>query len=301
MQRVISLNAGSTEIVCALGFENWLVGRSHESDYPDSIKRLPVCTEPKLDPISFGADIEPQPKCLVKEALGIHRVHAYKLRDLQPDLIITHARGQFGKPEIEKAVWQWMNAAPQILSLEPKTVKDVLANIEQVANVLGAQDKGQVITSQIVSRINKISEKSKDISNKPRVACLEFIDPPVGSGLWIPELVEFAGANVVFGNSGQISPNLEWSQLLVENPDYIIFLPCGVNLETALAEVKTLTDKPEWNQLRAVLNNDVYIADGHNFFNRPGPRLAESLEILSEIIHPNVFKFGHEGKCWVRL
>jgi len=144
-----------------------------------------------------------------------------------------------------------------------------------------------------------IADKAKTLKTRPRVACIEWIDPLMAAGNWMPELVEMVGGINLFGEAGKHSPWLTWEDLIKADPDIMIILPCGFDIKRTYQELPILTQKPEWPALKAVQEGHVYMADGSQYFNRPGPRLAESLEILAEILHPGVFKSGHQGSGWV--
>jgi iron complex transport system substrate-binding protein len=150
------------------------------------------------------------------------------------------------------------------------------------------------------TRMVAIADQTIDLP-RPRVATLEWLDPIMSAGNWIPELVEMAGGENLFGQAGVHSPWLQWNELQESDPDMLVILPCGYDIAKAREELATLQSKSEWKTLRAVRNNHVYVTDGNQYFNRPGPRLVESLEILAEIMHPDCFHFGHEGSGWERL
>jgi len=304
MQRVVSLIASSTEIVCALGCEDRLVGRSHECDFPETVKRLPVCTEPKLKVDMAGYAIDEQVKAIIQEGLSVYRVHADRLKQLQPDIIITQTQCEVcavSLRDVEAAVCDWVGSRPRIVSLEPNALADIWADIGRVATALGVLDRGAALVEQLQSRMAAIAERARHLPDRPTVACVEWIEPLMAAGNWMPELVEMAGGVNLFGMAGQHSPWLTWEELRARDPDVIFVSPCGFDIARSRAEMPALTAKPEWPQLRAVRSGRVYLADGNQYFNRPGPRIVESLEILAEILHPSVFHFGHEGAGWQRL
>jgi iron complex transport system substrate-binding protein len=202
---------------------------------------------------------------------------------------------------VEQAVCELVSSNPRIVSLEPNALADVWADIRRVATALGASERGEELVAGLQQRMMNIAGRARQLPEQPGVACVEWIDPLMAAGNWMPELVELAGGANLFGLAGKHSPWLSWEQLLAADPDVIVVLPCGYDLVKTRAEMPALTAKPEWSQLSAVQNRRVYLTDGNQFFNRPGPRLVESLEILAEILHPNVFHFGHEGTGWQHL
>jgi iron complex transport system substrate-binding protein len=304
MPRVVSLIASSTEIVCALGCEDWLVGRSHECDFPETVKRLPVCTEPKLNTQGASYELDQRVKAILQEGLSVYRVHAEVLRQLRPDVIITQTQCAVcavSLRDVEEAVCDWLDSRPRIVALEPNALADVWADIGRVAGALGVPDRGAELVDRLQARIAAIAAQVRPLPARPTVACIEWIDPLMAAGNWMPELVAIAGGVNLFGLAGQHSPWMTWEELCASDPDVIFVSPCGFDIARTRQDMPALTQQPEWSHLRAVRNGHVYLGDGNQYFNRPGPRLVESLEILTEILHPEAFHFGHEGAGWQRL
>ena len=304
MPRIVSLIASATEIVCALGFEEQLVGRSHECDYPESVRRLPVCTAPKFDVEGSSRQIDERVKALLTDALSVYRVDAELLRGLEPDVIVTQSHCEVcavSLRDVERAVCSWLRACPKLVSLAPNRLADVWTDIELVAEALDARERGEGLIRSLQSRMDAIATRARALALRPTVACVEWIDPLMAAGNWMPELVETAGGVNLFGEAGKHSPWMTWEQLVERNPDVIVVLPCGFDIERSRREMPALTVRPEWLRLRAVRDGRVFLADGNQFFNRPGPRLVESLEILAELLHPEAFRFGHEGTGWQKI
>jgi iron complex transport system substrate-binding protein len=303
-RRIVSLIASATEIVCALGYEGQLVGRSHECDYPPSVARLPVCTEAKLDTGVSSKEIDQQVLRIVADALSVYRVHADLLKELRPDVVITQDHCQVcavSLRDVEQALCDWLESRPQVVSLAPDSLADAFADIRRVAVALGNPARGDEITGQLQRRMAEVAEKCRALLERPTVACIEWIDPLMAAGNWMPELVEMAGGVNLFGAAGKHSPWMTLEQLREKDPDVIVVLPCGFDIARSRQEMPALTQRPDWPELRAVRERRVYMADGNQYFNRPGPRLADSLEILAEILHPAVFRFGYENKGWELL
>jgi iron complex transport system substrate-binding protein len=302
--RIVSLLPSCTEIVHALGLGECLVGRSHECDFPESVRALPVCTSAKLDSAAPSAAIDREVKTLLQNALSLYEVDASRLRELKPDFILTQAQCKVcavSLPEVEQAVAQWTGKRPRIISLAPQKLADVWDDIRRVADALGLSEKGKEVARTLKLRMVNIIEKTCVMTRRPTVACIEWLDPLMAAGNWVPELVDLAGGRNLFGEAGQHSPWLEWETVRAKDPDVLIALPCGFDLARTRVEIGALTSRPGWPKLRAAKSGHIYLADGDAFFNRPGPRLVESLEILAEILHPDLLKFGHEGKGWERL
>jgi iron complex transport system substrate-binding protein len=304
MPRIVSLIASATEIVCALGFEEQLVGRSHECDYPASVQRLPICTQPKFDPDGTSYEIDQRVKAIVQEGLSVYRVDGEKLREMEPDVIVTQSHCEVcavSLRDVERAVCAWLRACPQLVSLAPNNLADIWTSIEQVADALRVPERGQELIERLQRRMQAIAERTRGLADWPTLACIEWIDPLMAVGNWMPELIEMAGGVNLFGLAGQHSPWMTWEELHTADPDAILLLPCGFDIARTRRDLPVLTRKPEWPSLRAVRAGRVFLADGNQYFNRPGPRLVESLEILAEILHPDVFAFGHEGEGWQRV
>ncbi|MEP7343289.1 MAG: cobalamin-binding protein [Acidobacteriota bacterium] len=302
--RIVSLIASATEIVCALGFEDQLVGRSHECDFPASVKRLPVCTSPKLEVEGLSYEIDQRVKAILQESLSVYRVDAGLLEQLQPTHIITQSQCEVcavSVKDVEEAVCQFTSSRPAIVSLEPNSLADVWADIRRTGEALGAEARAEKVIADLQHRMTAIAEKARTAQTHPTVAYIEWIEPLMPGGNWMPELVEMAGGVNLFGQAGKHSPWMNWEELVAADADVIFISPCGFDINRTIEETHLLTEKPEWQNLKAVRDTRVVVADGNQYFNRPGPRLAESLEILAEIIHPHLFNFGHENSGWVRL
>ncbi|HEX6386577.1 MAG TPA: cobalamin-binding protein [Anaerolineae bacterium] len=300
-KRIVSLIASSTEIVHALGFGAWMVGRSHECDYPPEVKALPTCTAPKFELDGTSYDIDQRVKAVLQEALSVYRVDADVLEQLQPDVIITQSQCEVcavSLHDVEAAVCQLVSSQPQIVSLEPNALDDVWRDIRRVAEALGAPERGEALVAELRARMAAVAEQVKMLDVRPKVACIEWIEPLMAAGNWMPTLVEMAGGVSLFGEAGKHAPWLTWEVLRAADPEVIVVLPCGWDIARAWQDMPYLTQQPGWEELRAVRNGRVYLADGNQYFNRPGPRLVESLEILTEMLHPGRFDFRHRGRGW---
>jgi iron complex transport system substrate-binding protein len=302
--RIVSLIASATEIVAALGFEDQLVARSHECDYPPSVGRLPVCTGPKFKINGTSAEIDRRVKETLQDALSVYHVDGDKLRVLRPDVIVTQSHCEVcavSLKDVEQATCDWLESQPRIVSLAPNALADLWRDIRQVAEALGVPRRGDELVTKLQERMAAISAQAQALPDRPIVACIEWIDPLMAAGNWMPELIDLAGGVNLFGEPGKHSPSMTWDQLCAKDPEVIVALPCGWDIPKARQEMAVLTAKPEWPKLRAVREGRVYVTDGNQYFNRPGPRLVESLEILAELLHPGAIHFGHEGVGWERL
>ncbi len=307
--RIISLIASATEIICALGLEDSLVGRSHECDYPPSVTSLPVCTKPRFDPAGSSREIDDRVKSVLRassaeDALSVYEVFSEKLRELAPTHIVTQSQCEVcavSLRDVERALEELTESEAEIISLQPNTLADFWQDIVRVASGLGVTDSGVRLVADLQQRMQEIEAEARPLKSRPTVACVEWVDPLMAVGNWMPELVQMAGGENLFGVSGTHSPEMTFEQLVAEDPDIIFISPCGFDIPRTREDLPVLASYPGWPTLKAVQQNRVYVADGNQYFNRPGPRLVESLEILAEIVHPEVFQFGHEGKGWERV
>ncbi len=302
--RIVTLIPSATEIVCALGLEAQLVGRSHECDFPSSITHLPACTEPKFDVNGTSQEIDGRVKNLLKNSLSVYRVFPEILQELQPDVIVTQTQCDVcavSLHDVELALDSWLGKKPSLVSLQTTDLSGVWSDIRAVAKALDQEAQGEQALSNLQARMNVITKQAQTLENRPRVACIEWMDPLMAAGNWVPELVHMAGGISIFGEAGKHAPWLTWEALEQADPDIILILPCGFSLSQIQEHMPTLTANPVWSQLRAVKSGYVYATDGNQYFNRPGPRLVESLEILAEIFHPRTFSFNHQGSGWISV
>jgi len=304
VHRIVSLLPSATEIVCALGFESELVGRSHECDYPAGVECLPALTEPKFNPNRSSAEVDREVRRIVGEALSVYRVDAQKLRDLAPDVIVTQSQCEVcavSERDVEDAVANWLGGGrPQIVSLAPYGLSDIFADIERVARALGQPARGGELAGELMARMDAVAARARRIRERPRVACIEWLDPLMAAGNWMPELVAMAGGENIFGRPGEHTGTLDYDALVNSDPDVILVAPCGFTMKRTVEELPALAARPGWAAMRAVREGKVFAAEGNQYFNRPGPRIADSLEILAEIIHPELFNFGNERRAWLR-
>jgi iron complex transport system substrate-binding protein len=303
-RRIVSLLPAGTEIVCALGHGDALVGRSHECDFPPRVARLPALSEPRLDPHRSAAEIHASVAALLAEVLGIYRIDPIRLRDLAPTHVVTQVRCDVcavSLEDVEAALDHWTSGRPKLVALNAGSLEDALFDIERVGLALGAQDEAELLVAGLRDRMAAISARALRTTSRPRVAAIEWLAPAMGAGNWIPELVDLAGGVNLFGRKGRHSPILNLAEIGASDPDVVVCFPCGFSLERVRRDAPEFFAQPALRELEAVRERRVYLADGNQFFNRPGPRLVESLEILAECIHPEAFAFGHEGVGFERL
>ena len=299
--RIVSLISSATEIVCELGFEQQLVGRSHECDHPTSITALPVCSSSKVAIDAAGRAIDRQVRTIVADGLSVYRVDPDLLDRLAPTVIVTQTQCEVcavSLKDVEDAVCRLVGSRPRIVSLEPLSLGDIWKDIRTVASALGAPARGDALVARLTDRLAAVRAAADARGARPSLACIEWIDPLMGAANWVPELVDCAGGADLFGVAGQHSGYLQMAQLVAADPDVIAVMPCGFDIERACREMAPLVAHPDWPRLSAVRNGRVVMMDGNQYFNRPGPRVVESAEILAECLHPGRCDFGHEGQGW---
>lgn len=299
--RIVSLIPSATEILANLGLIDAIVGRSHECDYPPEVKNLPICTQARLDSKASSSDIHADVNSLLQSALSIYQIKTDVLEQLQPTHILTQDQCDVcavSLKEVEKAVATLTHSSPQIISLQPNILQDVWADIERVGKVFGVDSVN--VLENLEARVKICQQRIQGLSlaELPKVVCIEWTNPLMAAANWIPELVNLAGGQSLFCVAGQPSPHLQWDTLIANNPDVIIFMPCGFDLQRTRQEAQLLTQVPEWQKLHATQTGRVFVTDGNAYFNRPGPRLVDSLEILAEILHPEIFDYGYKGVGW---
>ena len=287
-QRIVSLLPSSTEMVCALGMAERLVGVSHECDYPAEVVGLPILTEPKLDPSGTSRAIDDRVRQLVQDGLSVYRLKTDLLRDLKPDLIVTQDQCEVcavSVSEVERAVQSLLASDVALVSLSPQRLGDIWYDMQGLAQALGQDEQAEDLLRTLKKRVWKVEQHTRHLE-RPRVACLEWLDPLMASANWVPEMVEIAGGTYDLAAAGDHSPTLSWDRLLEARPEVIVIMPCGFPIAQSQAELPTLTAHPDWQRLPAVQAGRVYIVDGNAYFNRPGPRIVESIELLAELLHP---------------
>ncbi len=301
-KRVVSLIASATEIVCALGRRDWLVGRSHECDFPADVRTLPALTAPKFKVEGTSAEIDARVQEIVRDGLSVYRVDGAALQALAPDVIVTQDHCEVcavSLSDVEAATCTWTGKPVAIVSLRPDSTADVYADIRRVARELDAGEAGETLVAGLRARIAAVGARVAG-RPRPRVAFIEWVEPLMTGGNWMPELIAAAGGHNLFGAAGKHSDWMQWDEVVAADPDVIVVAPCGYGLARCLEELPVLEARPGWADLQAVRAGRVYFADGNAYFNRPGPRLAESAEILAEMLHPATAAPRFEGRAWCR-
>jgi iron complex transport system substrate-binding protein len=302
--RIVSLLPSATEIACALGFADALVGRSHECDFPADVRDLPVCTAPKIDPQGSGEEIHRAVSALADERLSVYRVDRELLRELDPTHVLTQVHCEVcavSLGDVEASLEGWPSERPRIVALSAASLSDVFSDLERVARALGVPGRGRALEGRMRTRMNAIAAVAQELPDPPRVAAIEWLSPPMAAGNWMPEIVAMAGAVNLFGEAGRHSSWISWSKVATADPDAVLVFPCGFSLSRVRREAEALRDDAGFRALRVSREGSVVLCDGQQYFNRPGPRLVETLEIVAEALHPESFAFGLQGTGWERM
>lgn len=283
--RIVSLLPSATEIAVALGLQDNLVGRSHECDFPPAVKALPVCTSTKLEKGLTSQAIEDRVKAIVEKGLSVYDVDAALLRSLKPDVILTQAQCAVcavTPADLEEALAVWVGAPPELVSLAPDDLSDVLGDLARVADAAGVPDRAAPAAARIRAGLAALPAAP---ATRPTMLAVEWIQPLMVAGNWVPELIRAAGAEPLLADAGVHSHWIDFTAIAAADPDIIAFMPCGYQLAQTLPEACAVLAEGRWQALRAVREGRVFAVDGHHLFNRPGPRLVESAEVLACLVH----------------
>ena len=279
--RVVSLLPSATEIVVALGRESQLVGRSHECDFPPSVVDRPACTRSSIDSSRPSAAIDADVRDHLAAALTLYELDVPALAATQPDVILTQSQCEvcaIDQRQVEAELADQLDKPARIVSLSPTTLSEVRESFATVAAAIGAD--GSALQMAFDERLARAGRGAPD--RVPRVLAVEWTDPPMSAGNWVPELLAAAGADSVLAEIGSHSPYLTANAIATADPDVLLFAPCGFDLPRGRREASDVLSREPWRSLRAVAEGRVYIADGNAYFNRSGPRLADSAVIVAE-------------------
>lgn len=283
--RIVSLLPSATEIAVVLGLQGNLVGRSHECDFPPAVKALPVCTSTKLEKGLTSQAIEDRVKAIVEKGLSVYDVDAPLLKSLKPDVILTQAQCAVcavTPADLEEALATWVGTPPRLVSLAPDDLADVFGDLARVAEAAGVPERAPEAAARMQAGLGALPPAPKI---RPRMLAIEWIQPLMVAGNWVPELIIAAGAEPLLADPGTHSHWITFDAIAAAGPDIIALMPCGYQLGQTLPEARALLSEERWQALRAVREGQVFAVDGHHLFNRPGPRLIESAEVLACLIH----------------
>lgn len=294
-ERIASLLAGGTEIVCGLGLADRLVAISHECDFPVDVLDRPRVTRARIDDRAPSGDIDRQVRDAMADGLPLYEIDADRLAALRPDLVVTQSQCEVCAIDEKdvRAVLASNDAFSDttLVSLNPTTLDAIFADIIAVGRAADCTAAADEYVVKLRRRVDSVREATRDVADddRPRVACIEWIDPVMVAANWMPNLIELAGARCDLTRAGDRSAYTSWPDVLADDPDVIIVMPCGFDLSRAIEESATLRCMPGWADLAAVRTGRVFAVDGNAYFNRSGPRIVDSLEILATLIHPDRF------------
>jgi len=299
--RIISLLPSATEIVCQLGLENHLVGVSHECDYPASVNNLPRLTSSGINHYAKSRDIHRSVEEILRNSISVYDLDLQRLKSLDPDYIITQDLCDVcavSFQQVQQACEQEFGKKARIISLKPCWLHDIWDDLEHVADVLGATDSYRSFKSKVDRKIKTIRNVVQDGPEfNKNILTVEWLDPVFVGGMWVPEMIEIVGGSFMLAERGQKARQVIREDLDKIEPDVVIFKPCGFKLEQTVKEMDLIKNTFPWEKWPALKNSGVYLVDGNAYFNRPGPRILDSLEILAHCTHPGLFpEFGDKYK-----
>ena len=280
--RIVSLVPSATEMLFALGLGPDLIAVTHECDYPAAARELPKITRDVLEPGLTAAQIDAAVRERTLAGEPIYELDADALRKLEPDLIVTQALCSVCAVSYDdvRAVADEIETHPNVISLDPRTVGEILGDARTLAQATERKDAAVDLVQEASARIDRIRLAVRN-APRPRVAALEWLDPPFAAGHWTPQLIEYAGGEDVLGFAGEHSEQRSWGEIAAAQPDIVIVMPCGYDAEIAHREAEMHRD-----ELAALGAGEVVAVDAAAYFSRPGPRIVDGLELLAHILHP---------------
>jgi len=288
--RIVSLLPSSTEIVYELGLGSDLVGVSHDCDYPPEVTKKICLTSIDIDPAkASSATVNEWVAAKVHSGTSIYHIDPRALKRANPDLILTQELCEVCAPSFTevKSACKILEGDRKIISLEPTCIDDILDSILIVGQATGKAEKAEQLVNSLRNRIRKLEEMVSNVNSRPEVACLEWLDPIFSAGHWVPEMVSKAGGVDRLTQLSRPSIRLEWSRILEYDPEMLILMPCGFNLDRTIQDSESIRHYNGWQKLRAIQNHQVFAVNGTAYFNRPGPRIVDGMAILAEIMHPD--------------
>ena len=293
--RICSLLPSNTEILFSLGLSDSIVGVTHECDYPEEAASKPIVTSSVVDGENLvSREISAAISSLLHKGSSIYHLDEDRLRDADPELILTQELCDVCAVSYQevKTAARVLDSDVKVVSLEPNTVQDILDNILFVGELTNSLNQAERVVAGLNKRIEAVKSRSSQASTRPRVFCMEWLEPIFIGGHWVPEMVEVAGGEDGLGDTGKPSTQIDWEQVAAYAPEVIVLMPCGFGVSRVLQELEQIRFPAQWETLPAVQQCKVFVVDGSSYFNRPGPRIIDGLEILAEIIHPELFSAG---------
>ncbi|MGH9915269.1 MAG: cobalamin-binding protein [Pyrinomonadaceae bacterium] len=302
--RIVSFLPSATEMVYALRLGDQLVGVTHECDYPSAAAVKPIVVRSVLPVETMSqSEIDVAVTERMRDGLSLYQVDEKLLQELAPDLILTQDLCQVCAPsgnEVTRAL-ELLPKKPQILWLTPKSLEEIFDNLRDLGRTTGRANEAQQLIASGRAKLDKIVDATRKLSYRPRVFCMEWLDPVYSSGHWMPEMVEIAGGVDALGQRGTDSVRITWEAVREWSPEVLVITPCGFCLDKVIAEVPQLLRYPGWFDLPAVVNGQVFAVDANSYFARPGPRVVEGTELLAHLFHPDLFAWSGSSKAFQRI
>jgi iron complex transport system substrate-binding protein len=299
--RIVSLLPSATEIVCALGLADYLVGVTHECDYPPEVVGKPVLTASRISHQTMTSrEIDHAVRSQLDGHGSIYDLDEELLRELKPDLILTQELCDVcavSYREVEQAAARVLDADVKVVSLEPSTIRDIFANVRTVGSLTGRDAQADALVAELTTRLDALALALTEVQTRPRTLVLEWLEPPFIPGHWVPEQVAFAGGDASFGRAGRPSTTTTDEDLRAYDPERIVLAPCGYYKEDTLRALDSARLPACWHDLSAVRAGEVWAVDATSYFSRPGPRVVRGAEILARVIHPDIFGAPEEHEA----
>jgi iron complex transport system substrate-binding protein len=295
-QRIVSFLPSATEMVCALGLGEQLVAITHECDYPPEISGKPIVVRNALPIETMSqSEVDKAVSDRIRDGQSLYQIDEELLRELAPDLILTQDLCQVCAPSGNEVsqVLKSLPRKPEILWMTPKSIGEIFQNVRDLGQATGRGEAANALIEKANAKLEAIRAATANLERRPRVFCLEWIDPLYCSGHWVPEMVELAGGVDELGHKGSDSVRIPWEDVIKWAPEVLVVMPCGFNLTRVVELSPQLVNSPHWFDIPAVRNNEIYAVDANSYFARPGPRIVEGTELLAHLIHPEAFAWNH--------
>ncbi|MGH7230347.1 MAG: cobalamin-binding protein [Nitrospiraceae bacterium] len=289
--RICSLLPGATEVVAALGLADELVGVSHECDYPPEVRQKPVMVRGAIDSERMSsAEVDERVRAALTDGQDLYALNETLFEQAQPDLVIAQDLCHVcavTPGQLQRALHA-LPRLPEVLTLNPSRLDDIFGDIERIGTATGTVTEASALIASLRSHLTSIRDRVARASRRPRVACLEWIDPLFAAGHWVPDMVAWAGGQNMLGTAGAPSERVTWDQVVAVDPEVLVLMPCGFSIDRSRRELHRLRSNPGWARLGAVRQRRVFAVDAGSFFSRPGPRLIDGVALLAALLHPSL-------------
>jgi len=303
MMKIISLHAPAAEIIYALGAGEEIVGISHECDYPPEVRSKPIVADTTINSDQSSFNIDAAVSNALRTGQSIYTVDNRLFTSLNPELVITQELCKvcaITPTDIQEAIRD-CRPAPKLLSLHPHSIAEILEDVISVGKAIGREEEANNYVRNLQRRIENIRRQTRDVEFRPRVYCMDWLDPPYNAGHWVPEMVEIAGGRDELSTKGGDSVRILWQRIVDYDPQVLVLMPCGFSIERTRKELVDVTRRAEWKELSAVRDNQVYLVNGPAYFNCSGPRIVDGVELLATILEPELFPNKFTSRDFQRI